>query len=143
MTDKFKQLSNGFYVSAQINAEDIVLLKSKGFDLIINNRPDHEEPGQPLAEHLAAAAEAVALSYIYIPVTAAGLSIEQLQAFSDASRDKAKVLGFCKSGMRSTIIRAMALARAGISADTLIEEARSGGYDISGQRAIFKSLAAK
>ncbi len=134
------QLTDSFFASGQIRPEDMTTLAGNGFDLVINNRPDNEEPGQPSHEEVAAAAQAAGLSYLYIPVGAAGLSKEDLEAFCASIAGKDKVIGFCKSGFRSVMIRAMALAQSGEDVDGLVLEASNAGFDISAQKTLLLSL---
>ncbi|KAK0340933.1 hypothetical protein LTR94_028496, partial [Friedmanniomyces endolithicus] len=45
------------------------LAETLGLKQVINNRPDHEEPGQPTSEEIQAAAEATGLEYVWAPVS--------------------------------------------------------------------------
>jgi uncharacterized protein (TIGR01244 family) len=97
--------------------------------LIVNNRPDREEPGQPHSAEIEAAARAAGLGYRHIPV-AKGFSAWQVEAMADAL-EHGPVLAFCRSGMRSTHLWALARASRGIPAPTLIGLAADAGYDLS------------
>ena len=143
MAHSFIALNDDFFISPQIAAADVEIAKAEGVGLIINNRPDGEGPDQPAGAEIAAAAQAAGVSYVAIPVGPAGLSGEHLDAFMTAvaQNDGKKTLGFCKSGMRSLMVRAMAMARAGASADALIEEAAGAGFDISGHRSSLEEIA--
>ncbi|MCI5047495.1 MAG: TIGR01244 family sulfur transferase [Aquisalinus sp.] len=135
-----RQLTDSFFASGQISAGDIDMIAQEGFDHIVNNRPDHEEPGQPTHDELSAAAEAAGLTYIYLPVGPGGLAAEDLESFRTSASGKKKVLGFCKSGFRSVMIRAMALAQSGEDVDGLVLEASNAGFDISAQKTLLLSL---
>ncbi|MEO1015030.1 MAG: TIGR01244 family sulfur transferase [Pseudomonadota bacterium] len=141
MTDQssFARLADDFLIAPQITPEDIATLKAEGVQLIINNRPDGEEPGQPKSADIEAAAKAAGLTYVEIPVGRMGVTSQHLDDFDAAVAQSGKTLGFCRSGMRSTIVRAMAKARGGADIDALIEEAAGAGYDITGQRSILES----
>jgi uncharacterized protein (TIGR01244 family) len=141
MTGPFIPLADGFWVSPQIAPEDLETAKAMGIGLVINNRPDREEPGQPKGADIAAMAKALGLSYVAIPIGPAGVGPTELDAF-DLAMAKAEggVLAFCRSGTRSTVLRAHALARAGEAADALIDEAANAGYNIAGQRAALIAL---
>ncbi len=98
--------------------------------MIVNNRPDGEEPGQPAGAEIEAAARAAGIAYRHIPV-AAGFSPEQVEAMNEAlGASDGAVLAFCRSGTRSTYLWALARAGAGEAADSLIAKAAAAGYDL-------------
>jgi len=127
------ELAPDFFVSPQITPADIAAAKAQGVTLLINNRPDGEEPSQPKGAELAAIARKAGLAYIEIPIGAAGARDGDLDAFDAAVREnKGKILAFCRSGTRSTMLRALAGARAGADPRMLVEEAARAGYNIAG-----------
>ncbi len=143
MTEPFIPICDGFWVSPQIIAEDLEGAKSMGVSLVINNRPDGEEFGQCSGREIEAAAAALGLSYVAIPVGHAGISGSDLDAFDRAlgENDGGGVLAYCRSGTRSTILRALAQARAGRPVAEIIEEAANAGYAIAGQRRMLEAVA--
>ncbi len=144
MSHSFKPLADGFFVSPQIAPGDVEAAKALGVALIINNRPDGEEPGQPKSAAIAAAAKAAGIAYLEIPVSGMSISPAHLDAFDAAMKEnEGPVLAFCRSGTRSTVLRAFARARAGDSADAIISEAADAGYNIAGQRGALIALGAK
>ncbi|HCK84218.1 MAG TPA: hypothetical protein DHW63_06795, partial [Hyphomonadaceae bacterium] len=68
VTGQFVPLADDYLVSPQIGPEDIAAAKALGVTLIINNRPDGEEFGQPKGAEIEAAAKAASLAYVAIPV---------------------------------------------------------------------------
>ena len=42
-----RRIDDRFAVAPQIAPEDVAAIKAAGYVAIVNNRPDHEEPGQP------------------------------------------------------------------------------------------------
>jgi len=144
MTGTFTPLAEGLFVSPQISPADVETAKTLGVTLIINNRPDGEEPGQPQSADIAAAAKAAGIAYVEIPVSGMNIGPAHLDAF-DAAVNGAEgpVLAFCRSGTRSTVLRSFARARAGESADQIISEAAQAGYNIAGQRGALVALGAK
>ena len=144
MSTKFIPLAEGFYVAPQITADDVETAKALGVTLIINNRPDREEPGQPAGADIAAAAKAAGLAYLAIPVSGMSLGPAHLDAFDEAVRSNdGPILAFCRSGTRSTVLRAYARARAGEAAEAIIDEAANAGYNIAGQRGALIALGAR
>jgi uncharacterized protein (TIGR01244 family) len=123
-------------VAGQIRPSDLAEAAASGIRTIVNNRPDGEEPGQPLAAEIEAAAQAAGLAYRHIPV-AGGFSDAQVEAMAEALGE-GPVLAFCRSGTRSTWLWALARARLGDDAEELAARAASAGYDLSPIRAYLR-----
>ena len=144
MPADFRELAPRFWVSPQIGAEDLAAAKARGVTLIINNRPDGEEVAQPRGADIEAEARALGLSYVAIPVGPMGVSPEHLDAFDKAvEANKGGVLAYCRSGTRSTIVRALSEARRGRPVDDIIGEAAEAGYNLAGQRRALEAAASK
>ena len=143
MTTRFTQLAEGFFVAPQIFVEDVKAAADMGVKLVINNRPDGEEAGQPAGAEIETAAAAAGIAYLAIPVGAMGINENMLNAFAEAvAAAEGPVLAYCRSGTRSTVLRAVAGAKAGRSIDEIIAEAANAGYDISGQRGLLEAVKA-
>lgn len=142
MAGKFKELGQGFWVSPQIDFEDLKDAAAMGVRLIINNRPDNEEPGQPSAADMEKAARALGIDYVSIPFRGANMTDAQIAEFETAlANAKGPILAHCRSGTRSTAIRALALAKAGRNIADIIDEAAEAGYDISGLAPRLEAIA--
>lgn len=138
-----RPLNDSVAVSPQIAPEDIPAIKAAGFAAVVNNRPDDEEPGQPLGDAIRAAAEAAGLKYAHVPVTGAGFGHPQLDAMARALTDAGgPVLAYCRSGTRSCNLWALAAAKAGRDPAVLTAQARAAGYDLSSIRPTLDALAA-
>lgn len=137
----FRALTPAFSVAPQIAPADVPAAAAAGFRLIVNNRPDGEEPGQVGGAEIAAAAEAAGLSYVAIPVSPGGFSPAQVEALT-AAVDGAggPVLAFCRSGTRSTMLWALAEARRGTDPAELVAVAARQGYDLAPLRPLLESL---
>jgi uncharacterized protein (TIGR01244 family) len=117
-------------VAGQVWPEQMAALKASGVAMIVNNRPDHEEPGQPLGSEVEAAARAVGIDYRHIPVR--GLSEQQIEAMEEAlDAAQGPVLAFCKTGTRSIFLWALARSRQGEAAEDLMSKAVAAGYDLT------------
>lgn len=126
-----KALDEVTLVAGQIRPEDVRALASEGVTMIVNNRPDGEEPGQPAGSEVEAAARAAGLGYRYMPV-ASGFSTDQVRAMAAALEEAdGKVLAFCRSGTRSTFLWALARAQAGDDAEEIAHKAAAAGYDLT------------
>ena len=130
----FRSLSAGFSVAPQISIEDVAEAKAQGFAMIVNNRPDGEEPSAPQGGDIAHAAAAEGLAYAAIPVGHAGFSHAQIDALVAATTTR-------RLGTRSTHLWALTRARAGDNVDSIVEAAANAGYDLSGLRPMLDALA--
>lgn len=145
MSPIFRPLAENFFVAPQIAPEDLRAAAAQGVTLVINNRPDGEEPGQPAGADIEAAAKAAGLAYVAIPIRAADQIVPaDLDAFDAAlSNNDGAVLAFCRSGARSTVLRAYARARAGEPAEAIIAEAAAAGYDLAPLAGRLRALVAR
>ena len=127
-----KTLDDQVTVSGQVQPEEVAGL---GVAMIVNNRPDGEEPGQPTSDEVAAAAAAAGVGYRHIPV-AGGISLPQVAQMADAlSAAEGRVHAFCRSGTRSTYLWALARAKMGGDPEDLTSKAAAAGYDLTPVRA--------
>ena len=93
---------NRVSLASQIQLDDLALIKKKGFETIINNRPDNEVPNQPSDEEISVRAREQGLSYFYIPIYPSGISAENIEETIIAlEQTQGPVLAFCRSGTRS------------------------------------------
>jgi uncharacterized protein (TIGR01244 family) len=105
---EYRQISDNYSVSGQILPEDIAALKVAGFKSVICNRPDNEQPGQPSADSVKAAAEAAGLEFRYIPVISGQITEENVADQAIALEDlKGPVFAYCRSGARCTNLYAL------------------------------------
>lgn len=131
---RFRQLDATILVSGQLHAADIDGAAAQGVKMIVNNRPDNEQAGQPGSAELEAAARAAGMDYRHIPVSG-GISNDQVQAMAEAlDAAKGPLLAFCAAGMRSAFLWALARASKGDEAEELIGKAAAAGYDLSAIR---------
>ena len=140
----FRKLSDQVWASPQIDISDLEAAKAGGVAMIVNNRPDGEDPGAPQSDDIAAAAQAAGLAYVAIPIGHSGFSepqIDQMMAAMDEAQGT--VLAYCRSGTRSTFLWALAQAKSGASPDEITQAAMAAGYDVSPIRAMLDMLAAR
>ena len=141
---QFRKISDTFLASPQITPGDIEQAKAEGVTLIINNRPDDEAPDQPAGASIRKAALDAGMDYKAIPVSSAGFSLPQVDAMAEAvSSAQGKVLAFCRSGTRSTLLWALAQAKGGADPETLAQQAAQGGYNVAPVRPTLDMLAGK
>lgn len=133
-------LAPDFAVAPQIAPEDMPALAAQGVKIIVCNRPDGEEWGQPANADLRAAAEAAGLDFVEIPVTHAGFSHAQIEALGVVLDRGEPVLAFCRSGTRSTFLWALTRAARGDDPQALAQTAAQAGYDLSPVYGLLQSL---
>ena len=126
-----RQLNDKTLVSGQIAPEEVAALKDLGVTLIVNNRPDGEDVGQPESDHIEAAARAAGIDYRHVPI-ARGLGPSDIEAMREAmhSTGEGKMFAFCRSGNRSTLAWAVAKSEDGVPREELNRMANEAGFDL-------------
>jgi uncharacterized protein (TIGR01244 family) len=128
----FRRVTESLTVSPQVTEADMARAAAEGFVLVINNRPDGEDPSQPSSATIEAAARAAGLDYLHVPVRG-GPTQEQVDAVRAATQAAGgPVLAFCRSGTRSIVTWSIGQALAGEDRETLLNQGREAGYDLSG-----------
>ena len=128
------QLTESLCVAAQIAWQDIPDLATRGFTVVVCNRPDGEVPGQATMDEIEAACNAAGLLFVRYPVDAMnfpGPDIEGLGAlFDDPSQF---VLAYCRTGTRCANL--WVTSQTGDGQVGAIRTARDIGFDLSLVRA--------
>lgn len=124
-----RQLDDTVLVSGQIHPDEVAALVGEGITMLVNNRPDGEEPGQPLGVEIEEAARAVGLDYRAIPIIR-GIGPADAEAMQEAIKSAGgKLLAFCRTGTRSSLAWALAKNDEGIPREEIEERLRSAGVD--------------
>ncbi len=138
-----RKISKTFAATGQITPTDIADLAEQGYTTIVNNRPDGEEgPLQPSSDENRRAAEALGMSYHYLPMTPEMLTPELVEQFHKVLQEsQGPVLAHCKSGTRCAVLWALAeTAREGREIDTVLNETAQAGFDLSRMRPLFEKF---
>ena len=127
-----RQLDDRTLVAGQITPEQMPELKRHGVTMIVNNRPDHEDAGQPHSADIERAAEEAGIAYRFVPIRRGPgpAEVEEMQAAMHACGD-GKLLAFCRSGTRSTFAWALARREEGADLAELERSATAAGVDLS------------
>ncbi len=140
----FRSVTNDLMVSPQIGLDAVAEAKALGVTLIINNRPEGESEDQVPGADIEAAAHAAGLDYVAIPITHSGFSQPQVESMVAALQGaEGKVLAYCRSGTRSTLLWALAESAQGGDPDSLTNMAAKAGYDVSPVRPLMDMLKAQ
>ena len=124
-----RELDDKVMVSGQIHPDEIVEFRDQGVTLIINNRPDGEDPDQPLGVQIEEAAAAAGIDYRSVPIIR-GIGPADADAMRDAiSASPGKVLAFCRSGTRSALAWALAKNDEGMEREEIERRLISAGVD--------------
>jgi uncharacterized protein (TIGR01244 family) len=127
----FRKLTADVLVAPQISLDAIAEAKAQGVTLIINNRPEDESADQTPGPDIEAAARAAGL----------GFAEWQVTAMADAlAKAEGKVLAYCRSGTRSTLLWGLAQASTGHHPAVLSEAAADAGYDLTPVAAMMDML---
>jgi uncharacterized protein (TIGR01244 family) len=126
-----RQLDDKTLVSGQIAPDDVPELAKQGVTMIVNNRPDGEDEGQPPSADIEEAAAQAGVEYRFIPIVR-GIGPADVDAMQDAIREcgDGKLLAFCRSGNRSALAWAVARAEDGVPREELERRAAEAGVDL-------------
>ena len=124
-----RQLDDKVLVSGQIGPDDVPELKAQGVTMLVNNRPDGEEPGQPLGAEIEEAASAAGIDYRFVPIIR-GIGPADADAMNEAIDEcQGKAVVFCRSGTRSALAWAVARRAKGISRQEIERRLEGVGVD--------------
>jgi uncharacterized protein (TIGR01244 family) len=125
-----RQLDDRTLVSGQIAAHEVAALAEQGITILVNNRPDGEEPGQPLAADIEEAAARAGIAYRFVPIIR-GIGPADVEEMQKAWREAAggKMLAFCRSGTRSAFACALAHRDEGASSEEVHQRLTEAGFD--------------
>ena len=125
------RLDDKTLVDGQIAPVDMDALKAEGVTMIVNNRPDGEDDGQPTSDEIEAAARAAGIDYRHVPI-ARGMGPTDVEAMRSAIHDAGggKLFAFCRTGNRSALAWAVAKSEDGVSRDELGRCVEQAGFDL-------------
>lgn len=124
-----KALGKDVYVGGQVCVEELEQIAASGIRTLINNRPDGEMPGQPSHSEIKTAAEALGLTYVYLPM-AGGLTPDLVSGSEEAYASVPRpILAYCASGTRSAALWCFASVKS-LGVETVLESAAKSGYNL-------------
>ena len=117
-------------VCGQVRPQEVAGLAAQGVTVLVNNRPDGEEPDQPQAHEIEAAAEAAGIAYHHVPIMR-GIGPADVAVMQEALREAegGQLLAFCRSGTRSALALALAKRERGESAEEVERCLAEAGFD--------------
>jgi uncharacterized protein (TIGR01244 family) len=125
-----RQLDDKTLVSGQVAPHEVAGLVEQGVTVLVNNRPDGEEPGQPRASEIEAAAEEAGIAYHFVPIIR-GIGPADVEEMQKALRaaEGGKLLAFCRSGTRSALAVSLAHREEGASREEVEQRLTNAGFD--------------
>jgi uncharacterized protein (TIGR01244 family) len=131
MKRMIRRLDDKTLVSGQIAPHEVAGLAEQGVTVLVNNRPDGEEPGQPFAGDIEEAAAAAGIAYRFVPIIR-GIGPADVEAMQQAMREAGdgKLLAFCRSGTRSALTLALAQRDEGVPREEVERRVADAGFDI-------------
>lgn len=125
-----RQLDERTLVSGQIAPHEVAGLAELGVTVIVNNRPDGEDDGQPLASEIEEAAAQAGIAYRFIPIIR-GIGPADIECMQEALREAGdgKMLAFCRSGTRSALACALVHREEGASSEEVEQRLTQAGFD--------------
>ncbi|MEI4233165.1 TIGR01244 family sulfur transferase [Roseovarius sp. D22-M7] len=127
-----RRITDDFFVSPQIIPDDMPAIKAAGFQSILCNRPDGEDPGQPGYDDVARAAEEGGLRIRSVPIVSGHMTEADAEAFRAAYEALPKpILAYCRSGTRCTVMWSLTHIET-LGGDEILRATGQAGYDMSG-----------
>lgn len=125
------QLDDSYFVAPQLFEADLAMLKSQGFERIINNRPDAESDDQPSGKSICAAVESLGMDYVGNPIDLSKLSQEHVDLQGEALLESKKTLAFCRTGTRSSVLWLLLESGKGADSSDLMSYVSGKGFDLT------------
>jgi uncharacterized protein (TIGR01244 family) len=133
------QIDSQTSVTGQLQLADLGKLAGNGVTLVINNRPDGEGFRQPRNADMAAEAGKHNLAFAYIPVSSP--SPAQAAEFASLLKEhQGKVVAYCRSGNRSSIMWAAAKVALGMPVAEVVAQAAKSGLDLRSMAPFIEDL---
>jgi uncharacterized protein (TIGR01244 family) len=125
-----RRLDDQVLVSGQVAPHEVAGLAEQGVTVLVNNRPDGEEPDQPLAGDIEDAAAAAGITYRFVPIMR-GIGPADVEAMQEAlgEAEGGQMLAFCRSGTRSALAVGLARREQGASAEEVHRCLSEAGFD--------------
>lgn len=129
-----RQITPRYFVSAQINAEDLAAAAEQGFTTVICNRPNAEVPESHQSDAIRDAALAAGLEFQVLELTHQTMTPENIARQREIiAASSGPVLAYCASGTRCSVIWSLGQVET-MSVEDILATTANAGYDLSGLR---------
>lgn len=127
-------VDDSFAVAPQVQPEDMQAIADAGYKVVMCNRPDGEEAGQPPLADIITAAKEAGLEFHHVPVAGGMFPAAELAEFARIRREAdGPVLAYCRSGTRSITMETLSNPM-DLSVEERMQRAEGAGYDLSALR---------
>ena len=134
-------LTPRYHVAPQLAPEDMPAIAAAGFTTVICNRPDTEVPVELQTDALRQAANAAGLRFEMLALDQQTLTSENAVRQRDLIDGGGKVVAYCRTGTRCSVIWAMGQA-ASLGVPEVLQKTAAAGYQLDGYRPLFEFCAA-
>lgn len=137
------RLDDTVFVAGQITPSDIADIAAHGIKLVVNNRPDGEDPSsQPAAAELEREAARCGIRFVNIQFPSANIAPDHTVRLAEVLKtEKEPMLIFCRTGTRSTMLWIAAQIALGRSPEQTMAKAAQAGYDLRQAAPMIMQLA--
>ena len=127
----FRELDDKTLISAQVTKPDLEQARKLGVTLVVNNRGDGEDPGQPTSAEVERWVESANMAYSHIPVIK-GIGPADVEAMVEAIDDAGdgRLLAYCRTGLRSAMLWALARRQLGTDRAEIERAAQRAGFSL-------------
>ena len=136
-----KKVTNHYFVSPQIESTDVKSLKEQGFESIVCNRPDGEEPNQPDFKSIEKECLKLGIKFYNYPLSPGDLNLERVLETKEIIEKDKKTLAYCRTGTRCITLWACAEVT-NKEVKEILKISENAGYDLNHLEEIFINLKA-
>ena len=134
-----REVTKHYFVSPQIESTDVKSLKDQGFESIVCNRPDGEEPNQPDFKSIEKECLKSGIKFYNYPLSPGDLNLERVLETKAIIEEDKKTLAYCRTGTRCITLWACAeVARKEVK--EILKTSENAGYDLNHMEDILSSL---
>ena len=138
---EMREITERYAVAPQIDPADAPEIAAEGVTLVICNRPDEEVPPSHQAAELEKAVRAAGMEFAALPLTHQTMTPENVAKQAElVEAAGGKVLAYCASGTRCSVVWALGQAGARPTDEILSMTARAG-YMLDGLRPTLEAMA--
>jgi uncharacterized protein (TIGR01244 family) len=138
---ELRALTPRYHVAPQLAPEHMPAIAAAGFTTVICNRPDTEVPTGLQVDALRRAATAAGLRFEVLALDQQTLTAENAVRQRELIDSGGKVVAYCRTGTRCSVIWAMGQA-ASLGVPEVLQQTAAAGYQLDGYRPLFEFCAA-
>ena len=126
-----RKLTDDYWAGPQPTAEEFQAAADAGFKSVMVNRPEGEEPGQPIHAEEAEWAKNAGLDIAFVPLVPGQITPQLLEDFArEYDRLPKPIFAHCKGGPRSAMLWALN-QRGKMGKEDILQAGQDAGFDLS------------